>query len=74
MNVTRENGKIIIDLNNESNATDQIITMIKDYEEAHRRGSEINRSLGFVGAAVIDEVRADTAYQLLLRIEKLINK
>lgn len=74
MKVTREKGKIIIDLNEDSNTTDCIITMIKDYEEAHRCGSEANRALGFIGAAVIDEVRADTAYQLLQRIEKLINK
>ena len=48
MKVTKENGKIIIELEQENNAVDSIISMIKDYEECHRQGSEINRSLGFV--------------------------
>lgn len=74
MKVTKENGKIIIELEQKDNMVDSIISMVKDFEEAHRRGSEINRSLGFIGAAVIDEVRADTAYQILQRIEKILNK
>lgn len=74
MKVTKENGKIIIELEQKKDPVESIISMIKDFEEAQRRGGEINRSLGFIGAAVIDEVRADTAYQILQRIEKILNK
>lgn len=68
MKVTEVNGKIIIDFESETDNTDKIIAMIKEYEEDQRTLSETQRAMGFVGTAVIHEVRADTAYKLLQKI------
>lgn len=72
MKVTHSNGKIIIDLE-EAETTNQIIAMIKTFEEQRRVAAEETRSMGFIGSAMVDEIRADTANHILVEIYKILH-
>lgn len=72
MKITNENGKVIIEFDDED-TTSKIIKMLKDRIEIHESQSEIERASGWLGSATIDAVKAETTRQILRRVEQILD-